>query len=163
MAVIHSQYPEAGTVKINAQTCIRCGKCVHICPADVLELAEDRVRVLEKTPFGCIGCGHCMMACPNGSIRVTGRNIAPDDLLPMPAREDRAAADALEALMRSRRSIRHFREKTPEKEVLDRVLDMAAAAPMGIPPWDIGCVTVIGRPRVREIAEEVIAGYEKFQ
>jgi nitroreductase len=39
---------------------------------------------------------------------------------------------------------------------------MAASAPMGIPPWDVGCVTVRGRDRVRELTDEVVKGYERF-
>jgi len=38
----------------------------------------------------------------------------------------------------------------------------AAAGPMGIPPWDVGCVCMSGRSRVRELAGEIIRGYEGF-
>ena len=103
-----------------------------------------------------------MMVCPEGSVAVTGRGISPDDLLPLPSREDMATADALAALMRSRRSVRHFKDREVDAELLDRIVEMAASGPMGIPPWDVGCVVVRGRDEVEELAAELIQGYEGF-
>ena len=162
MPVIHSQYRESGTVKIDDATCKRCGLCVRICPADVLAIESGRLCVRDDSLFGCIACGHCMMVCPDGSIAVTGRGVSLDDLLPLPAPGEKATVEALEALMRSRRSIRHFNDRDVDQETLDRVLEMAATAPMGIPPWDIGCVTVLGRKNVCELASQIINGYEGF-
>jgi len=45
---------------------------------------------------------------------------------------------------------------------VERVVELAATAPMGIPPWDVGCVSVIGREEVRRIADEVVKGYAGF-
>jgi nitroreductase len=39
---------------------------------------------------------------------------------------------------------------------------MAASGPMGIPPWDVGCVIVRGRDKVQELVTEIIKGYEQF-
>ncbi len=51
---------------IEADECIGCGACVDTCPADVLELEEDRATVVE--PENCVACGACMDACPAGAI-----------------------------------------------------------------------------------------------
>jgi nitroreductase len=103
-----------------------------------------------------------MMVCPEGAITVTGRGISPEDLLPLPSSEEVATADALAALMQSRRSVRRFKEQEVNPELLQRIVAMATSAPMGIPPWDVGCLTVCGRDRVRELAAELIKGYEGF-
>ncbi len=162
MAVMHSLYREGGVVAVDESTCTRCGQCAAICPAEVLALEDGRIRVRDDTPFGCIACGHCMMTCPEGSITVTGRGLSADDLLPLPPREERASADALAALMTARRSVRHFTDEEVAPELLERVVAMAASAPMGIPPWDIGCVIIRGREKVQELAAELIKGYEGF-
>ncbi|HLA85171.1 MAG TPA: nitroreductase family protein [Thermoguttaceae bacterium] len=162
MPIIHSQYRESGSVRVDEHTCARCGRCAAICPADVLRLEGKRIIVNDDSPFGCIACGHCMMVCSTESIRVTGRGVSPDDLRPMPAAGDRATPDELAALMLARRSVRHFTEQEVDPKWLDRVVEMAATAPMGIPPWDIGCVVIRGRRRVRELAGEVVRGYEGF-
>jgi nitroreductase/Pyruvate/2-oxoacid:ferredoxin oxidoreductase delta subunit len=160
MAIVHSTHPESGTVTIDQVACKHCGFCAGICASGVLSMVDGSVDVNTETPFGCIACGHCMMVCPEACVKVSGRGISPDDLLPMPSPESRATADALAALMQSRRSVRRFTEQEVEPELLDRIVQMASTAPMGIPPWDIGCVVVRGRDKVHELSDQVVQGYE---
>jgi ferredoxin len=162
MPVIHSLYREAGVVQVDEEACSRCGECVRVCPADALELDHGRVRARADSLLGCIACGHCMMVCPKACLTVTGRDLSPEDLRPLPAADARASADALEALMASRRSIRRFDGRQVEPALLDRIVRMATLAPMGVPPWDVGCVVVEGREEVEKLAREVVAGYEGF-
>lgn len=162
MPVVHSLYRESGTIHIDHATCKRCGECAKMCAGNVLRLANDRLEVNEDAPFGCIACGHCMMVCPTGSIQVTGRGIDPSNIQLLPPPEERASAFAFEALLKSRRSVRHFSNKEVSQEDLDHIVAMASTAPMGIPPWDIGVVTIRGRDKVHELAGEVIKGYEGF-
>jgi len=162
MTVIHSMFNESGRIEIDESTCEQCGLCAGICPAEVLTLKEGRVQTREDSPFGCIACGHCMMTCPQGSIKVTGRGLCPEDLLPLPSREERANADQLQALFQARRSIRKFKEREVEAELLKRIVEMASSGPMGIPPWDVGITIVRGRENVQKIAGEIVRGYEKF-
>ena len=162
MPVIHSLYREAGTVTIDEDTCRHCGQCAAICPAEVLFFEDGHIRIDNASAFGCIACGHCMMVCPEGSVTVTGRGLSPDDLLPLPPEDSPATADALEALMLARRSVRRFTDEEVPQDVLERIVAMASSAPMGIPPWDIGCVIIRGRNQVQQLASEIIKGYEGF-
>jgi Fe-S-cluster-containing hydrogenase component 2 len=162
MPIIHSLYSEAGKVEIVCGTCKNCGQCARTCPGQVLVMEEGHLLVRDDGHFGCIACGHCMMVCPEDSIRVTGRGLSHEDLLPLPAAGERATADELTALMAARRSVRRFKDEDVDPEALKRIVDMASSAPMGIPPWDIGCVIVRGKGKVHELAEQVIKGYEGF-
>ena len=162
MTIFHSIYREPGKVTVDDKTCSQCGLCARICPAEVLIMEEGRLQVSDKSLFGCIACGHCMMVCPTRAVTVKGRGVSPDDLMPLPGPNERASVNQLEALMRSRRSIRRFRESPVDPGLVERVVEIASTAPMGIPPWDIGCVRVIGRAEVRRIADEIIKGYEGF-
>lgn len=162
MTVRHSIYCESGEVRIDSNACKQCGLCAEICLDEVLTIDDGKIRVHRDRPLGCIACGHCMMVCPERAIAVTGRGISPDDLIPLPAREKKAGADQLAALMQSRRSVRRFSKREVALELLDRIVEMAETAPMGIPPWDIGCVIVRGRKDVQQLAVEVIKGYEGF-
>jgi Fe-S-cluster-containing hydrogenase component 2 len=124
----------------------------------VLRLEEQQVQVYPESMFGCIACGHCMMVCATDSVRVTGRGISPSDLVPLPPLEERADGKALAALMKARRSVRHFKEEEPTSKLLQRIVAMAASGPMGIPPWDVGCVVILGRERVQALAGEIVTG-----
>ncbi|MCF7956979.1 MAG: nitroreductase family protein [Phycisphaerae bacterium] len=162
MTVMHSLYRESGKVEIDPNACSQCGACARICPTEVLAMDNGEICVHPDRSFGCIACGHCMMVCPNKAVTVTGRGISPEDLLPMPAPENTAGADELAALMQTRRSVRRFSDRPVDGEVLDRIVEMAATAPMGIPPWDVGCVTIRTRQEVKKVAKEVIKGYQGF-
>ncbi|NLS96177.1 MAG: 4Fe-4S binding protein [Planctomycetaceae bacterium] len=161
MPIMHSVYRESGTVTIDREACKECGACARICPSEVLRLDNGSVQVC-RSAFDCIACGHCMMVCPEGAVTVTGRGISPDDLLPLPPQEERANAEQLTALMLSRRSVRRFSDRDVEPELLERVVEMASTAPMGIPPWDVGCVTIRGREEVQRLAGKIVKDYEGF-
>lgn len=160
MAVVHSRFDEPGTVVIDEARCRQCGACAKVCPTEVLRFADGRVSVHPESTFQCIACGQCMMVCPDGSVTVRGRGLTPDDLVALPPREERADAESLAALMTARRSVRRFTAQEVAPELLQRVIAMASSAPMGIPPWDVGCVVVEGREKVRELAFDVARGYE---
>ena len=162
MPVIHSLYRESGQVTIVRERCDQCLACTRVCPTEVLTAEHDAVQIRPDRLLGCLGCGHCMMVCPRGAVRVFGRGLAPEDVLPLPDLQPKASADALAALMLSRRSIRRFTDREVDDALLERIVSLAATAPMGIPPWDVGCVTVRGRAGVRLLAGEVVQGYEGF-
>lgn len=162
MPVMHSVYREAGQVRIDREACTDCGACARICAAEVLRADNGSVEIHADSAFGCIACGHCMMVCPQGAVTVTGRGISPEDLREQPPKEERATAEQLAALMLSRRSVRRFSDREVDAEDLERIVEMASTAPMGIPPWDVGCVTIRGREEVQRLAAEVIKGYEGF-
>ncbi len=145
--------------KVDAEVCRGCGLCVEICPSDVLCLEEGRVVESGHSVFGCIGCGHCMAVCPTGGITVEGRGIDGSDCLELPPPAQRATAEQLEALYLARRATRFFKDDPVPRPVLDRVIAMATAAPMGIPPSNVELVVFDSREKVRTFAEELVAGF----
>lgn len=51
---------------INSALCVACGKCVEICPLDVIKLKNDSIVVMY--PDECWHCRACVMDCPKGAI-----------------------------------------------------------------------------------------------
>ena len=158
MAVQHSLYHEEGKLSVDMDRCTLCGVCVDTCASEVLQIKDKVVQQVESG-FGCIACGHCMMVCPQECMTISGRNLSAEDLQPLPPKDARADAESLKALFVARRSVRRFRDQPVEPEQLEEVIAMASSAPMGIPPWDVGVVTVNGFDAVRELAGEVVKGY----
>lgn len=62
----------AGEVKLHPETaCLRCGRCVEVCPLNLLPTRLARLSQLEKLEdaeaFGintCMECGSCVYECP---------------------------------------------------------------------------------------------------
>jgi ferredoxin len=159
MAVMHSMYRESGEVRIAGDACTRCGACVAICPTRGFVQDEHGVRVVSDSPLGCFACGHCMMVCPTGAVTVSGRGLSPDDLRPLPDRSIKAGHAQLLALMQSRRSVRRFSDRDVDDEQVQRITEMAAMAPMAVPPWDVGCTVINDRARIQELAVKAVKGY----
>lgn len=163
MGVISSIGSVAAVPTIDHATCTGCGQCVRICASNTLALGTDkRVSVLpDGAPdsFGCIGCGHCMLVCPTGSITVAGRKLMPADTLDLPPAAQCATPEQLEALFLKRRSIRDFSRREVPRDVIERIVQSAATAPMGIPPWEVGVVVFQGRAKVQELAADVTGVY----
>jgi len=162
MGVPYSGGSEAGHPVIDKAQCIACGVCAEVCPPGVLTLQDGRLVADDDHGIGCIACAHCMMVCPTEAITVKGRQLERAAMVPVPSHEWNASPDQLESLMVSRRSVRRFKADEVPRQVLDRVIDAAATAPMGIPPWDVGIVAFHGRERVRELAQDTAKVYRRL-
>ena len=51
---------------LNPDWCKGCGICVEFCPAQALELADDKVRRVAGAE--CVLCGQCELFCPDYAI-----------------------------------------------------------------------------------------------
>ena len=156
MAIITSRADAPATVSIDESRCTNCGMCAAICPTETLRMDGGVVVVERNTSFGCIGCGQCMAVCPADAVAALGRCLSPEDMAPLPAPGTSADGAALGALLERRRSIRHYTDEEVDRETVDRIVAMAATAPMGIPPSEVGLVVFHGREKVHAFAEDMI-------
>lgn len=53
---------------IDADVCIGCGVCIDECTQKVLELVDDKAKLVR--PEGCDGNGHCAEVCPVEAIKM---------------------------------------------------------------------------------------------
>ncbi|MGE5549803.1 MAG: ferredoxin family protein [Bacteroidota bacterium] len=54
-------------VSICRELCRGCGRCVAVCPGDLLALEAGRARLYKERD--CWMCLSCAKACPHGAIR----------------------------------------------------------------------------------------------
>ena len=84
---------ENGIAKVDKEKCKACGKCVAVCPKNLIELvpydatcmvycsSQNKGPVTMKTcQVGCIGCGICKKNCPSDAITLENNHayIHPD-------------------------------------------------------------------------------------
>lgn len=48
-------------IKLNAQNCQNCFKCIRECPLKAIEFKDGKTRIIEDE---CVLCGTCMETCP---------------------------------------------------------------------------------------------------
>lgn len=95
-----------------------------------------------------------MAICPTEAIAISGRELSPDDLFALEPIERRSSYGQMLNLLESRRSIREFSDKAIERDILDKIIQAAQSAPMGIPPSDVHLLVLDSQVKVRKFAED---------
>ncbi len=133
-----------GTLRIDETTCRRDGICAAICPGRLIEQKEAQ-EIPSHIPGAlklCIDCFHCVAACPHGALAIGEVDAAACKTLHPEMSLSPAAA---EQFLRSRRSIRTYKDTLLEKETITELIQLASHAPAGHNNRDLRW-TVIYRP-----------------
>ena len=56
------------TLTLHEDKCKGCGVCIDVCPHDVFEMTDDKVRIKNKD--GCMECSACVINCPFSALDV---------------------------------------------------------------------------------------------
>jgi NAD-dependent dihydropyrimidine dehydrogenase PreA subunit/nitroreductase len=129
---------EPPAIKVNLNTCSKCGLCTKICPTKVFRGTNGDDKVITHTEE-CVLCGQCLCGCPTNSISHSGfvyRNFKR-----IKNRKPVTPEIAFEFLSQ-RRSVRNYKDVTPPTELLNKIVEIAGFAP-GSPHHRIGWVREI--------------------
>ena len=140
---------------VDQDKCKRDGICVSECPVQIIEL-KDKRSLPELVPGGaelCINCGHCVAVCPHGAISLKTMDLErclPLDkaLLPTPRQMDH--------FLRSRRSIRVYKDKPVDREILASLIDVARYAPSGHNSQPVHWLVIQGNAEIKRFSGIVI-------
>jgi len=115
-------------IAIDQDLCNKCNSCVEICPAEIFASnTEDIPIVLDSIADKfCISCGHCVAICPKNAVN--HKNFQEGRITPI-RKEIIPSDDQILEILRSIRSIREFKDKPVEKELIERIIDVARFAP----------------------------------
>lgn len=143
-------------IKVNKERCIKCGICTKVCPTKFLHMDENGpTEVVEKV---CIGCGQCTAVCPNGAIDNAKAHLEEQVKLEKFPVIDEAAA---EKFLRSRRSIRCYKDIPVEKEKLTRLVDIARLAPTASNSQGISYIIIQNKGLLKKLTEAVMKWMEE--
>jgi NAD-dependent dihydropyrimidine dehydrogenase PreA subunit len=59
-------YSEVVTLQLVQEKCNNCGMCIKVCPHEVFEMIDKKVRIMGRD--FCMECGACKKNCPQGAI-----------------------------------------------------------------------------------------------
>ncbi|HEX9025982.1 MAG TPA: nitroreductase family protein [Clostridium sp.] len=109
-------------VQVDQDKCVKCGLCINVCRG-VLEMGSNGPQVAKGI---CIGCGHCVAACPNEAIDNPKSTLKNQIQIRELANLDQEMASQF---LRSRRSVRSYKNIKVPREKIEQLLDIGRFAP----------------------------------
>ncbi len=144
--------------RLDAEACRGDGICVEICPEKVLEVVDGKAATVRERADRCILCGQCVAVCPNEALRLT--KLPDKDFQKLKAHPVDDAA-FLEFL-RHRRSVRTFKNEPVERPLIEKILEAAATAPMGMPPHSTRVLVLDRREELDFLLGQLVKDYAAF-
>lgn len=140
---------------VNQEKCNKCGICLAVCPMNNIELNEQSslpnpIKVAESQ---CFNCGHCVTVCPYGAL--SHKNMSVNDC-PTVQKELLPSAEQVEQFLLMRRSIRNFKDKTVEREILEKLVEIARYAPSSHNVQSVDWVVVTSKDDLKKMVEMVM-------
>jgi len=140
---------------VDVEKCKNDGICVKACPMRIIQITSAKAPPTPVEDFEerCLACGHCVAVCPTGAFSLNW--LSPEECTPIDI-ELKFSPPQAEQFLRSRRSIRNFKAKPVERNILEKLLEIACYAPSAKnnQPW---YWTLVAEPsKVKLLAELVI-------
>lgn len=146
-------------LKVNKTKCIKCYKCISICPFTVLEKKDDDIPGLTEGK-NCMRCMHCAAICPSLAFEYNGAPAIYESkdnkgIENFGDLEQGFALDLSEHVIK-RRSIRHFTDEPVDKELISRVLDLTRWAPSAKNQHPTKYIVVNSKEKIQEMMKCII-------
>lgn len=136
-----------------------CGECLVDCPARIISSGEDGYpAIMPEKESLCYRCQHCLAICPTGSVSILGQHASGSH----PLKGAYPEPDALEVLIRGRRSVRRFKPENLEPVLFQKLLDVAWQAPTGVNSRQVRFTVLDSHDKVARLREEVMAGLARL-
>lgn len=146
-------------ITIDREKCGRDGLCIRECPVGLFTAGPEKFPdTIENAEEQCLDCGHCIAICPHDALSLKG--IKPETLLKA-QKEHTIDGDALIHLLKSRRSIRQYKDTPVPREELQKLLDAAGYSPTAKNQQTYGWIVMEKRDDVYSLAKLMIEGMRK--
>jgi nitroreductase/NAD-dependent dihydropyrimidine dehydrogenase PreA subunit len=134
-------------IEVKKETCTKCGLCAEVC-GGIYFREGSYPRRLPGMDEACIRCGHCVAICPNGSLIHV--DIPLGECLPVDKSQE-ISFEQCAQLIKSRRSVREFKDKSVSGELIERIIDVARYAPTGHNEQEVQWLVINDRAKIREL------------
>ncbi|MBF0547299.1 MAG: nitroreductase family protein [Candidatus Riflebacteria bacterium] len=136
-------------ITIDHQTCSHCGLCSKHCLWGLISMNPDKQPQLTANYEQiCIKCGQCAAICPKSAISFSESGIETWETIS----KDQATFSQFSALVKNRRSIRHYQDKLIPTEILLQLLDLARYSPTGKNAQAVKWLIINGKDKIRNLS-----------
>ena len=115
---------------INNEQCIGCGQCVKDCVGYCITV-KDGTAMLKDVSKECIHCGHCVAVCPVGAVSISDPDYNMAESEPASTNNPELDSAAILQALKFRRSIRQYKKKQIEQDILDELMQAARYSATG--------------------------------
>jgi ferredoxin len=141
---------------VDSEDCNGDGLCVEVCPHGALELVDGIAATGGDRAEFCIGCGQCVAVCPTEALRLQTMPNEDFERLQRPSVD----FDQFHEFLRTRRSVRLFKDREVAREDIDKILLAAATAPMGFPPHTTEVVVIDEPDELKFLLDSLVNHYD---
>ncbi len=145
--------------EIDVETCIGGGQCASDCPAMIISMDTGIPVIAEEVEQYCIRCMHCVAICSEGSVSIHGYSPEQGEQLSSKKLPD---PDAVELLIKGRRSIRSYQDKNVDSSLIDKLIEVASHAPSGHNDRGLLFTVVDDKGVLHDLREEALGGVEQL-
>ncbi len=138
---------------IDHELCQKDGICVAECPGQLISMNKEFPEIEKENEAFCIDCGHCVAICNKGALSL--QSLKPEQCLPF-KKELKLSEEHVEHFLRSRRSIRKYKDKTVDRNTLEKLIEIAGYAPTASNKQPIKWMVIYEKEDVAKIAGMVI-------
>jgi len=148
-------------VTIDSERCKKDGLCAMICPDAVIQQDEKATvpKISDEHIARCIACGQCMAICRHDAISHSEFPVTTIQAIPI---EQMPTSEQVLTLLKTRRSIRTFRDKPVAKDTIETIIDGARFAPSGHNSQSTEFLVVQDKVVLNKVSAMVIE-YLKFE
>lgn len=144
---------------IDESLCQRDGICAAECPRGIISGGDSEgfPQVAEAVEAYCMSCGHCVAVCPHGALSAAGIAVEACPAI------DKALAppfEQAEQFLRSRRSIRLFKDRAMDRKTLERLIAVARYAPTASNAQSLQWTVIEGRGKLEALSRATIRWME---
>lgn len=143
-------------IEIDPSTCIKCRRCVRVCPSGIFYQPEEGAEIEVRNEHYCILCGHCAAVCPASSITHSdfpAEKVHDTDIAAMPSPE------AVMLLCRARRSNRGFSKKPIPDSSMDQILEAAHRAPTASNKQEVGFTLIQNPEKLHQVVDYTMTSF----
>ncbi len=136
---------------VDETRCKKDGICVDVCPNKVIALGDENgfPRLVPGLEMLCILCGHCIAVCPHGAM---SHSMIPVEACTPIKKELVVSEQQTAQLLRTRRSIRVYKNTPVEKDVIEKLIEIACYAPTGGNRQMVRWIAVADKEKIHELS-----------
>lgn len=133
---------------VNQEKCKKCKLCIDVCPVNMIGVDEDGlVNFIPERENICLECGQCMAVCSTDAVKIA-KYTYENDFIDLP--ENNVTYQKYIDFISTRRSVRNFKNKPIEKELIEKILASLNFAPYGAEPDKVEITIVNNRKKIEK-------------